>query len=113
MVTKIDMDQLAELAEQASDYFRIQTKILAWEGLRPGQRVAALVIHAMTNENMAHPLVWDVAQFIGVDRERCAAIFDGLEHPPFAVTTIDGQQGERFVPSQTLAYDEEYEGAGG
>lgn len=84
--------------------------IFAWEMPRPAQRVAALVIASMAFVDGVHPRADDLARILGIDIARAEGIFDGMEHPPYALTRVEPDRYERFVPTQTLEYGSPVEG---
>ena len=97
------LDAAMQACETAGLYFEQQARIMSWPDLRPGQRVAALTILAYAFHREVQPTANDLAHDLGITIDRAQAIFDGLEHPPFALTKV-GNDFERFVPTQTLEY---------
>lgn len=93
-----------EAVEAAGVHEGTLKTILEWEGLRPGQRTAALVIACVVFVNRVFPRADDLARILGIDLARCEAIFDGVEHPPYALTRVEPDRFERFMPTQTLEY---------
>jgi hypothetical protein len=110
-VSAEDIEMALAVMEDVQGHLRFERKIMLWEGLRPGQKVAALIINAISYEKSQFPTAPELAEFLGIPIDRAQSIFDGLEHPPYALTKV-GTDYERFIPTQTLAYQEEYEGEG-
>lgn len=90
--------------ESAGIYFTQEQRIIAWPDCRPGQRVAALCILVLAyHRDGIYPTAHELGAFLGISAARAEALFDGLEHPPFALTKV-GSDTPRFLPSQTLEY---------
>lgn len=91
------------ILEDAGEHEAQLAAIFGWAGLRPGQRTAAVVICAWTYAcGGIYPTVDQLAQMLGITLDRCKALFDDVEHPPYALTRVD--HADRFLPTQTLAY---------
>jgi len=98
-----ELEQAMQTCETASVFFEQQERILAWPDLRPGQRVAALMVLVHSFHNLGGPTAYELGVHLGISTDRAMAIFDGLEHPPFALTQA-GNDLARFLPTQTLEY---------
>ena len=98
-----ELDRAMQVCESAAAFFEQQERIMLWPELRSGQRMAALMVLAHSFHRESGPTAHELAQHLGIATERAMAIFDGLEHPPFALTQV-GTDVARFLPTQTLEY---------